>query len=137
MGLFEFLFEREDNPARETYWFDDERRQRRDINQQGRALDEVSTNVANAEHQIQQLKQAVHELSVTVRVLTQKLAMRGGIEMAELREALDAELTAPRHQRRAAEPVKVRCVRCDAEGMSNEMVQVGSDVWCRPCAKNP
>lgn len=137
MGFSDFLFGDMDRAFGARAMFDSEWRQRRDIDLQGEALDEVSSGAAATAQQVAHLKETVFELSVTVRLLMTKLAAAGQLDAARLRTELDEELKGPRHQRRSAAVTKVRCVRCDAEGMSNEMVHVGSDIWCRPCAKNP
>jgi len=117
------------------YLFDTEYRQRRDIGDLKERASFLTSDVSGIDGQVQQLSAVVVQLSATVRVLVRKLAETGQLDMAKLAEEVKAEVRHPTSM--TGERAKGKCVRCGAQAFSDELVKVGADLWCRPCARNP
>jgi hypothetical protein len=129
------------------YMFDTEWKQRRDIED----LREMQHRMASSMHSggaserwVGEIADEVKELAALVRVLMRKLSDAKLLDVAAIRDEVAEEL-APRpkarpQQARAVDDgpiVETRCVKCKTSGWSNEMVKVGADYMCRPCAQNP
>jgi hypothetical protein len=72
-----------------------------------------------------------------------RLAAANQLDIAAVQAEVEEELR-PRPRKRAEQPRApeepgrpATCMKCRAEGMTNEMVKVGADWMCRPCARNP
>ena len=128
------------------YLFDNDRRQRDDIEElremQFRMAGATTTGGAS-ERWVGEIADEVKELAATVNVLMRKLAATGQLDLAAVQAEVAEELRPKPRKReaRAAKPEEpghpAACLRCRADGMTNEMVKVGADWMCRSCAKNP
>ncbi len=117
MSLFEYLF-------------DNEYKQRRDIERNEAATKALSANVGG---ELGALRFQVRELSMLVQVLVTMLADSGQLDVAEVKRRLAAELKAPV----PAGVKEAACVRCGQKVPGDKLVKVGSDLWCRECAAHP
>jgi len=118
-----------------NYLFDTEWNQRRDLDRLDDRADSLASGVSGIDGQVQHLSTLVGQLSATVRVLVRKLAESGQLDLAKLADEVKAEIKRPSSL--TGERIVARCVRCNAEGYADELVKVGADLWCRPCARNP
>ena len=115
------------------YLFDNEYRQRRDIERNESATSALSANVSGVATDVGSLRYQVRELGALVHVLVTMLAEKGQLDVDDVKRRLAAELKAP-----VPAGVKdVVCVRCGQKATSDKVVRVGSDLWCRHCAANP
>jgi hypothetical protein len=129
------------------YFFDNDWKQRRDIEE----LRDMQHRLATApsggasERWVHEIADEVKELAATVHVLMRKLHEAKLLDVDAVRAEVEEELRPkpkPRSQQsRPAVPegpaFEVVCMKCRTTGMSNEMVKVGADWLCRPCARNP
>ncbi len=112
------------------YLFDNEYKQRRDIERNEAATKALSANVGD---ELGMLRYQVRELSTLVHVLVTMLADKGQLDVAEVKQRIAAELKSPL-------PTGVKdgsCVRCGQKVPGDKLVKVGSDLWCRNCAAHP
>lgn len=117
------------------YLFDTHFTLRDDIDQVGKRADFLTSDVSGIDGQVQHLSAVIGQLSATVRVLVRKLAETGQLDLATLADEVKAEIKRPTSL--TGERLKGACVRCGAQAFSDELVKVGADLWCRPCARNP
>jgi ElaB/YqjD/DUF883 family membrane-anchored ribosome-binding protein len=127
------------------FWFDSDRAQREDIEdlreQQMRLA--LSSSGGASEKWVREIAEDVRELAATVGVLMRKLAQTNQLDIAEIRAEVEEELR-PKPKKRAEAPRApeepghpANCLKCNAAGMTNEMVKLGAEWMCRPCARNP
>jgi hypothetical protein len=129
------------------FMFDSDWAQRRDIEELRDAQYRLATTPSSApsERWVREISDEVKELAATVHVLLRKLADANMLDIAAIEAEVEEELRPKKRQRpQRAKPVvdegpaiEVTCLKCRTTGMSNEMVKVGADWMCRPCAKNP
>ena len=117
------------------YMFDTEYRQRRDINADRDRLTDLQSNMYGVGEDVHQLRLTVQQLSATVRVLVRVLADAKLLDATQLKTLVAEEVRHPKDAQ--AEGPAVHCVRCMKTGPASEMVRVGADYLCRPCARNP
>lgn len=115
------------------YLFDNEYRQRRDIERNETATSALSANVSGVATDLGTLRYQVRELQTLVHVLVTMLAEKGQLDVADVKHRLATELRKPL----VGEAKEVNCVRCGQKAMSDKLVKVGTDLWCRHCAANP
>ena len=117
------------------YLFDTEYRQRRDINQLKTEASGLAGDVSSIDAQLRDVGWKLEQLSATVRVLMRRLAAAGQLDLATIKAEVSAEI----HQPHALDGAKLTatCVRCGKTAPADEMVKLGADTWCRPCARNP
>ena len=99
-----------------------------------------------SEKWVGEIADEVKELAAAVRVLMRIMSEAGMLDVQRVRELVAEEL-APKPKPKPgvtmrppkiAEPaVAVTCTKCKTEGLSTDMVRVGADWLCRPCARNP
>jgi len=92
------------------YWFDNEYRQRDDIDAATESLQQTGSEVVRLQKQLLALAPQVEELSATVAVLMKLLADAGQLDTDVLQYRVEAMLEERRAQ--AAEVGPLRCVRC-------------------------
>ena len=125
------------------FWFDNDYRQREDIEelreQQFRLA--MSSGGGASEKWVREIADDVKELAATVGVLMRKLAATNQLDLAAIRAEVEEELRPKpkqRTQRAPEEPGRpATCLKCRSDGLTNEMVKVGAEWMCRPCARNP
>src|SRR5678815_1349981 len=117
------------------YLFDNEWKQRSDLNALDTRADAMSSNVSGLDGQVRRMSGQLVELAATVRVLVRKLEETGQLDRAKLAAEIKAEIRQPTQA--DGERVQTRCVRCGQQSYSDEMVRAGADTWCRACARNP
>lgn len=115
------------------YFFDTEYLQRRDIEelretQQAMQVEARGSGSASAQW-YNEINGEVKELAALVRVMLRKLQDAKLLDVATLREEVMEELR--------PKAIDVTCMKCSTKGISTEMVKVGADWMCRPCARNP
>ena len=129
------------------FLFDSDSQQRADIDE----LRELQFQMALApsggasEKWVGEIADEVKELAAAVRVLMRIMSEAGMLDVVRVRELVAEELAPKKkHERvvmrppKIAEPViAVTCTKCRTEGLSSDMVRVGADWLCRPCARNP
>jgi hypothetical protein len=127
------------------FLFDSDHAQRRDIEELSEMqyrLATTPTSSGASERWVGEIADEVKELAATVRVLMRMLAEAGALDVAKVRDAVTEELRpASKRDSQAGGPQErgfdVTCLKCSMSGWSNEMVKVGADWMCRPCARNP
>ena len=130
------------------FLFDSDHQQRADIEE----LREMQFQMALApsggasEKWVGEIADEVKELAAAVRVLMRIMSEAGMLDVQRVRELVAEELAPKRkpppgvtmRPPKIAEPATaVVCTKCKTEGLSTDMVRVGADWLCRPCARNP
>ncbi len=99
--------------------FDQSYRTRAAFNHQKAATEAIEDTLGGVARQVRDLRSIVHELSVTVQVLSSLLEARGGIDPAEFRDRMERELRpadylVAERQRQAADAAIHGSLRTDA-----------------------
>jgi hypothetical protein len=118
------------------HFFDNDYRQRHDIESVRDATAGLAGSIEAVGAGVSGVRQQVHELGMVVHVLMTMLAEKGLLDVQEIRQRLAQEAVKPTKRVEAA-PHPATCVHCGATMMSNELVTIGADRWCRACAANP
>jgi hypothetical protein len=128
------------------FLFDSDYAQRRDIEELREMQYAAALNTSSggaSEKWVGEIADEVKELAATVRVLMRMMHEANLLDLARVRDEVAEELR-PKRKEKAPKPPKppepvfpTTCTKCKLEGVSTEMVRVGSDWMCRPCARNP
>lgn len=128
------------------FLFDSDYAQRRDIEELREMQYAAALNTSSggaSEKWVGEIADEVKELAATVRVLLRQMAEAKILDMERVRDEVAEELRPKRKQAtprpdRPPEPAfPTTCTKCSTAGVSTEMVRVGADWMCRPCARNP
>jgi hypothetical protein len=129
------------------FLFDSDYAQRRDIEELREMQYAAALNTSGggaSEKWVGEIADEVKELAATVRVLLRQMAEAKILDMERVRDEVAEELRPKRKAKPAARPAKppepafeTTCTKCKTTGLSTEMVRIGADWLCRPCARNP
>jgi hypothetical protein len=115
-------------------FFDDDYRQRSDINDLRRQESVVATDVAGLSQQIAALRKQVHDLSMTVAVMMKMLGEAGQLDPKIVRYRVEAELEAAEEATHKAPTAMVKCDRCKASVPANLTTLTETGQVCDRCA---
>ncbi|MFN0245769.1 MAG: hypothetical protein ACKV2T_02605 [Kofleriaceae bacterium] len=121
------------------YWFDNEWKQRDDINDLAGQAGAAAYGVEMLQHQLGQLRPMLFELSATVAVLVKMLAEAGQVDPKVIQHRVDAELEARRTWRPPpAQPSPpaplpaIRCTRCGRDVAPARTIMTADGAVCDP-----
>lgn len=122
------------------YWFDNEWKQRDDINELQGTAGAAAYGVEVLQAQVAQLRPLVFEMSATVAVLVKMLAEAGHLDPNVLQSRIKAEIEERRNWRPPPPPPagplpNITCTRCGRERRPEDTLMTADGAVCDPrCA---
>jgi hypothetical protein len=115
-------------------FFDDDYRQRSDINSLQHQESVIATDVAGLAQRVSALQKQVRELSMTVAVTMKMLGEAGHLDSKIVRYRVEAELEAAEEATHHAPTAAVKCDRCGQSVPANRTTITESGQVCDRCA---